>query len=182
MTISAYDEMRKSYTVRPWIRYWARGTDMHLMVFLPALVVQYTWFALGPANIHVPSLAVSLLSIWFFVPFWIGAEAYLLSTYGTTPGKWLLGADVRTPEMTFPDRTRAMKRSIRLFFFGYAAMVYPLSIITMLKAYFDLKNRKTTMWDGAVETLVLHKPVKPFGVIITIAVFAFNILLAQVVK
>jgi uncharacterized RDD family membrane protein YckC len=73
--------------MQPWSRYWARMVDFRLFRLL-SLAIPYR----RPITPGVYSLLVGLafLFVWLFV------EAALLSTWGTTPGKWLLGVAVRT--------------------------------------------------------------------------------------
>src|SRR5262245_30802965 len=68
--------------VRPWIRFWARGFDACMYGLLLMLVFPVFFFAIGS----------NLLLGWIgYLPFgllYLCVEAFLLSRFGTTPGKW----------------------------------------------------------------------------------------------
>lgn len=94
----------------PWLRFIARFFDYSL--FGTLLWILRT-FALG----HQPLGAyATLLPFEFFV--WIPVEAYLLSTLGTTPGKFLLRIQVQPRKRKKLDFFSALRRS---FMFGFGA-------------------------------------------------------------
>ena len=76
-----------STQVRPWVRYWARMFDVYSFslvggVFLGIVAPQF----LARQNEYV--LGMMLVFAWVFV------EALLLSSFQTTPGKWLFKTNI----------------------------------------------------------------------------------------
>ncbi|MDG2122058.1 MAG: RDD family protein, partial [Verrucomicrobiales bacterium] len=75
-------EQEEVTVVRPWVRFWARMVDWNLMGVLIGLVAH----PFGGLGMGVTAMAI--VSITFG---WGLLEAVILSRWGTTPGKYLLG-------------------------------------------------------------------------------------------
>ncbi|MFQ5730064.1 MAG: RDD family protein [Waddliaceae bacterium] len=75
--------------IRPWVRFWARQLD-------------YSFGGLILAVLDTFLLEVNDTAFPFIVIFaWVFVESWLLSAWGTTPGKFLLRVSVRTPDIRF---------------------------------------------------------------------------------
>lgn len=93
----------------------------------------------------------------FWLPM-VVLEALLLSRFGTTPGKWLMGIRLAslmgTPRISFG---RALLRSALVFFLGTGLMMFPVGLVMMLFSYWSLRSRGICLWDARATTL----PVQP---------------------
>lgn len=80
---------------RPWPRYWARTFDLVLtntvVTVALALVFRFSVLTVGRGPVNV----LSIILAWALV---LALEPLLLSTWGATPGKWLLGLVLRDGE------------------------------------------------------------------------------------
>jgi hypothetical protein len=132
--------------VRPWIRFFARVID--ISVFSSLL------FTFLPETITSHGFIFSLLL--FFL--WIFVEAILLSTWGTTLGKWLLKTKVTksAKKLSFQE---AIRRSFMVWWRGLAAGVPFIRLVTMFLACSILKEFKITSWDNDGGYTVSHKKI-----------------------
>src|ERR1700729_2027506 len=93
-------------TVRPWVRFAARFIDTYIFALLLGL-----FFSSAMPKSEIVFGFVSLF-LWIFV------ESVLLSSWGTTFGKWLLMvkiADINGHKLTF---SIALQRSFLVWFKG----------------------------------------------------------------
>jgi hypothetical protein len=117
--------------VRPWVRYWARVFDIYFFSILGGGLIG----AFAPnAALSSPLIGVVLLLIWVFV------ESLLLSTFGTTPGKWLFKVRLISPtgsivRSRIPSRFHVASRS------GGAVLEQEFQLLPFL-----LSSRPTVGW------------------------------------
>jgi hypothetical protein len=86
---------------------------------------------------------------------WALAEARLISTWGTTPGKWLLKLKVRTNVSEIPDFKRALKRSILVWILGMGLGIF--TTISYIFGYYELTRKGITLWDRISECNVEYE-------------------------
>jgi uncharacterized RDD family membrane protein YckC/Flp pilus assembly protein TadD len=134
--------------VRPWIRYFARYIDYFAFTFALGIVIGLTkphWFEL-PSILYTAIVVIN----------WIFFEAYLLSSWGTTPGKWLLKVRLQFidgHQITYRD---ALKRSAHVLLAGMGLGIPVVSLVTHWVAYSSLKKTGTTTWDEDYGISVVH--------------------------
>ncbi|MFZ2187797.1 MAG: RDD family protein [Candidatus Moraniibacteriota bacterium] len=138
-------------TVRPWIRYWARSLDVivfslifgvFLGIFIPSLLETSDTF-----------LTLLILFVWIF------AEAALLNTWGTTPGKWLLRVNLKSPEGSKLEFSKALNRSFAVWFRGLGLGIPIVSLFTLSSAYSYLNKEGATTWDKDGHFTVTHEKI-----------------------
>lgn len=80
--------------VRPWVRYWARMLDVYLACILGGVAIG----VFAPNALAQPGsdqlFGIACIFAWIFI------ESLLLSTMGTTLGKWLLNIQLVSPSGT----------------------------------------------------------------------------------
>lgn len=159
--------------VRPWIRYWARMFD--LIVFGLALgsglgVVAPDLFS---GSVGDQLFGVALLLAWVFV------EALLLSSFGTTPGKWLFR--VRLTRATGPmSYSAALGRSVKVWVQGLAAGLPIISVVALIYAHTSLTRDSITAWDKDGGFVVTHDKVGAVRVAVAVLVFLLVIVLIAI--
>jgi len=124
--------------VRPWVRFWARFIDILLLVVCIR-------FFLGLYNVSVnysDLLILIIISIFVFV----FIEAYLLSSWGMTPGKFLLRVIIRKAYGNRLWFKEALTRSFRVFVRA-ESLGLPFVIITLILAYNRLVTKGIASWD-----------------------------------
>lgn len=85
-------------------------------------------------------------SFWVFVPI----EAALISVFGTTAGKAMLGVRVAGADGKRLSFARSIKRSVAVFCAGMGCFLPYASLILPLYALFCLVRRGTLFWDAGV--------------------------------
>lgn len=148
--------------VRPWVRYWARLTDYYLFALVSGVIL-----AVIAPSVDIPELLLSVL-IFFF---WVFAEASLLSTWGTTPGKWLLRTKVRNSmgqKLTF---STALLRSFSVWWRGVGAGIPIVTFITLIISHGKLKKDGHTPWDREGGFSISHERIGIIRVTVTILLF-----------
>lgn len=135
----------------PWLRFIARFFDYSLFGFI-------LWGLRTLTLGHQPlGQYATLLPFEFFV--WIPVEAYLLSSWGTTPGKWLLNIQLQPERGKKLDFHFALKRSFLVWFRGLGMDIPVINFFCLLIAYQKLSLLKTTSWDRETRVLVFCRPV-----------------------
>lgn len=107
--------------------------------------------------------------------FWIPAllvEALLLSKYGNTPGKWLMGIKIQPLQhnmqrLSFPY---ALSRSFGVFIFGVGCFIHLLPIIMLTVAAINCNKGSLSLWDRRANTLPISVPYKTPSIFICIAI------------
>lgn len=149
--------------IRPWVRFWARQLD-------------YSFGGLILAVLDTFLLEVNDTAFPFIVIFaWVFVESWLLSAWGTTPGKFLLRVSVRTPDGRCPSFSTALKRSFLVWLRGTGMGIPIVNLITAKHAYDILTKQRHTTWDHDTKLVVTHKIIGANQIILTIA-YAIGIL------
>lgn len=134
------------YLPSPAARLLARLVDMSLYV---ALVCAVLYVRQIPFN---AALLPSSPLVW--VAF-VALEAGLIASLGTTPGKALLGIQVRSVNGAPMTLGRAFARACLVFVGGMGMMVSLLPVFMMGYSWWTLRSRGLTMWDARCATLPL---------------------------
>ncbi len=137
---------QRIYLPSPLARLLARLVDysLYTMLFYGALYLR-----------EVPYDAALMLSVnpLLWLPMVI-IEALLLSTWGTTPGKAMMGIRLTTfgevPRLSF---LRAFWRSLMVFTLGMGLMMPQVMLLMLLLEYWMLRRRGITPWDARCSTL-----------------------------
>jgi uncharacterized RDD family membrane protein YckC len=121
------------------VRFLARSTDGIIFATMLGYIEAFRLFQHPVVGWPIYVFAGTLL--WAFV------EANLLSSIGTTPGKWLLGVHVITHQGNKPVLLEAFKRSIGVWWYGLGAGFVPLMPVTMAVNCVRLMKNHPTRWD-----------------------------------
>lgn len=165
---------------RPWLRFWARTFDRFW--FFVAF-----GFAIGPfLPASSQDWADNTLLRYFLVPvmllIYVPLEAWLLSSFGSTPGRALLRVQVRRLDGGLPVYSQALRRSFEVYWKGLALGLPFISLVAMLWARQTLLQRGITPWDETNETRVEHGEPEPWrylvlaGIILGIAITAMLVI------
>jgi hypothetical protein len=131
----------------PWLRYFARAFDMSLAaVFL--LPVAGGWAGEDLWSSYLVALVI--YSVVFAL------EGFLISSFGTTPGKALFHIRVESSAGGRPTLPQAVRRSALVFLRGLALGIPFLSLIAQILSYVQLTRDHITGWDRACATEVRH--------------------------
>lgn len=134
--------------IRPWVRWLARQTDYTIGGLIFGLGLGFLGLAEQLNDGLMGMLAVLL---------WLPVEAVLLSTWGSTPGKWLLCTDVRTRDGEILSGDQSLKRAVRVWLVG-VGIGFPLfALITSWFQYDKLKKNGATTYDRDIDLRITHQ-------------------------
>lgn len=153
--------------VRPWVRYWARMVDICVFGFVAGigLVVLFPEFMLDPGTDAI--LGMLILFLWVFV------EPFVILTFGTTPGKWLLKTKILPANGSSFDYGSLLSRSAKVWWRGLGIGFPIVSLVTLIVAYSRLSSNGITSWDRQGHFFVMHETIGAGRVVATIALLLF---------
>ena len=134
------------------------------------------WFSLvcgaGAATGLLPPSAFTfptLISFWF-VPLqslaWVFVEAWLLSRFGTTPGKWLFNLHVRSVDGGLPPFMNALKRAFFIWVFAWGLGHSQWAMFGSLISLMLFLQNGRMVWDYLVSTNLVHAAPRPVAWIV----------------
>lgn len=150
--------------VRPWVRYWARMFDVYsfslvggviLAIIAPQFLEKQNEYALG----------MMLVFAWVFV------ESLLLSSFQTTPGKWLFKTKIALTSGSPISFSQALARSFKVWWRGFGTGFPIATMITMIIAHGRLTRNGITSWDRDDGFSVTHETIGVPRVLAAIAFF-----------
>lgn len=147
---------------RPWVRFWARMVDYSLFFLVIGFLTSY--FGVPIAAIQ-PFFGMVILFLWVFV------EAAFLSTWGKTPGKWILRVSVRTSQHQKLSYSDGLNRSFSVWWLGMGAAIPIVFLITMIVAAVKLSNTGSTSWDRRSKYRIFHGKIGTVRTLIVILYF-----------
>ncbi len=152
----------------PWIRCLARLID-YALFFLLLLSSRKLFHGQLPFGKFE-----HLIPFEFFV--WIPIEALLLSTWGSTPGKWFLRTRLKQGKRQKLDFMTALRRSFAVWFRGLGMGIPILNFFCLLIAYHKLKVFQITSWDRDDHIKVTHFPIGRWRIYVAAIVAATGLL------
>lgn len=153
--------------VRPWVRYWARMFDICLFSLPAGFALALISHLIFPPFMNVPESLYFMLLIFI----WIFVEAYLLSTWGSTPGKSLLKITLRTSTGEKLSFSNALNRSFSVWWRGLGTGFPIASLITLYVAYKNLSRDSITSWDDEGNFVISHNRIGFLRVIVVVLFF-----------
>lgn len=155
-----------AFVINPWARFTARLVDWSIWGVLLCILLILS----GESRlIRVLDWPPAVLG-WITAASWIPIEAFLLSRWGTTPGKRLFRISVYNMDGSKLSFTDALLRSAEVFVDGCALGIPLVYLITFYRAYSHLKTHKITTWDQALTVAVRQKPVGVARILVALAI------------
>lgn len=128
----------------PWRRFFARSLDMALYLFP---VTAFRLLVLHDFSIADQTFGAILLRWLLNLGLLFALEPLLLSRFGATPGKWILGLEVRARDGKNLSYSAAVERTGKLFHYGMGWMVAGWEWWRWWKSYKICKEGETLPWD-----------------------------------
>ena len=159
---------------------WELFATRALPRFLARLFDALVWFSLacavGVAAGPLPPGEFAFTPFWVHVGqgvLWVFAEAWLLSRFGTTPGKWIFNLRVERSDGSRLEYVRALKRAFFIWVCAWGLSVPFWTLFGSLVALALYLNNGRMVWDYLVRTQVVHGPARPlrwfhFGAMISL--------------
>ena len=154
----------------PWRRFFARMVDVSTLGLALLFILAFIVGILFPEHAIGFSKAMENKIISGFLLFllWLPLEAILLSSTGTTLGKWIFGIRVLSLDGNKLLFSGALKRTSLVWIQGIGFGIPFVAIFTQLFGYRRLTRTGTTLWDSSVNSAVTHKEWGPVRAIICI--------------
>jgi uncharacterized RDD family membrane protein YckC len=148
--------------VRPWVRYWARMLDL----FLASIVATIILTILAPHALdHTGASYLFSLAVFFV---WVFVESFLLSSVGTTPGKWFFKTRLVPPSGNKPSYSKALSRSFKVWWRGLGIGFPIISLVTLIIARGDLKEMGVSTWDKDTGFHVVHNRIGALRTVVAV--------------
>lgn len=158
-------------TPRPWARLGARIFDYQVFGVLVVHPFGFIYDLLIYPTVPPDEWLLNTFIFIALVSLWVFIEAFLLSTWGTTPGKWLLGTSVRNASGSKLSYGEALSRSLQVWAKGLWLGVPFFYLFGLLSSYNQLEGEmKKTSWDSHGGYVVRHKKLNFMGVILVVIV------------
>jgi len=92
----------------------------------------------------------------------------LLSKFGYSLGKWILEVKVRNKKGDKLSYIDALRRTMKVWFFGDGLSIPFVCFITNIISYSGLTNRGKTRWDDELEVIVSHEKISELKMIVAV--------------
>jgi hypothetical protein len=142
----------------PWRRYFARLTDIvvngFITIFGLFFIASLFGISLSPLDQALDNTVGAAIIVGFLS---MPLNALLLSSLGTTIGKWLFGIRVLNADFKLLGFSIALKREGLVFVYGLGLGLPLISLLTLAMSYRKLKTDGMTSWDKSESSLVLHR-------------------------
>jgi len=155
---------------RPWIRYWARLFDLYVFNFVCGLFLGIV----VPRFVETTNEIVLSMILCFA---WIFVEALILSSFQTTPGKWLFKINLKATSGAQINFSQALTRSLKVWWRGLGTGFPFASLITLIIAHNNLKKEGITSWDRDGNLTVNHAELSIPRVLVAIGFFVLFLIL-----
>lgn len=159
----------------PWPRFIARLMDTYVFSLVVGVIFTiFNSFIFDLLNIQASYGLTSIVILWIVagVMFLI-IEALLLSTVGTTPGKFLMGVRINKKigqSITFSE---AMKRTWSVWFRGLGLNIPLITLFTLISSYQHLSREGITSWDEKGQFVVVTEPMGTIRTLISVVFFLY---------
>lgn len=140
--------------MQPWARYFARHLDYATSIFVAVVVSMLTFSSVHEIVLMTVGQMIVAGVVLTFV--WAFVEAALVSTYGTTPGKYLLGIHVADSEGLKPGLAQSLRRSLAVWAMGVGMALPIVGLVTQFLGWRALKRHGVAPWDRLTNTTVEH--------------------------
>lgn len=155
----------------PWRRFWAKYIDIILFANIPWTLIQ-SYFDIDVDHIPIIYFTNRIILTAFAL---LLIEPLVISTIGTTPGKWVFGITL-TKDGEKLKLKKAFWRGFVAWYQGYGVLIPFWCLITLTKSYDKLKTDGLTPWDKLCGTQVEHGKVRllPLIILIIILILVIN--------
>ena len=158
-----------------WSRFLARTIDIFLAYWVVSLPFGEDFLTSNMSALYGPLILLGIIPL----------EAWCLSRWGMTPGKWLFRVRVVHVDNRFLTFEEALRRTFKVMLSGMAFGIPLLQMLFNILAYKELLESGTTIWDRLYKSEVQHGTRTPMhngiaiGAAIMIMVWVFGLSLAS---
>lgn len=140
--------------MQPWARFFARHLDYMTFIFAAIIVSMLTFSSVR--GILTMTVGQTIIAGIVLTVLWAFVEAALISVYGTTPGKYLLGIHVADSEGRRPGIVKSLRRSLGAWAMGMGMALPIVGLVAQFLGWRALKRHGVAPWDRLSHTTVEH--------------------------
>jgi len=155
----------KVHQALPWVRFLARCVDIVIFSIVLRIFMPFVLDLPPPIGLFL------LVFVCIF------AESALVSSWGTTPGKWLLSVELKDADGNKPEFSAAVNRSHAVWRRGLGYGIPFITPFTLIAAYNRLTKDGITSWDREGHFTIIHRKISVIRAIVAIAIFGLVIFL-----
>lgn len=144
-------EMLPYRLAKPWQRFWARYLDLAWQSALLGLVLGFLLPDVMSISVFEGPAGDSLLGI-AMLPFVLLLDAAVMRTFGSTPGKALVGLKVLKLDGGKPTFSALAERNFSLWLAGFGLGIGIVALFTFIVSYRKLGRGEVLLWDNAAGT------------------------------
>lgn len=139
---------------------WQRWTARYLDYCLSGLVVGFSVAVVETLTGLSEAVAVAVLLSLLITLIWVPIEAVLLTTIGTTPGKWISGLRIVALNSNHerPQFRQSLWRATIVSIKGVGLGIPILSLVAQGVSFFALNSRDFISWDESTGIYVAGRP------------------------
>jgi len=142
--------------VRPWVRWWARMFDLYIFSLVGGTILGLV----APSALRlVAEDNNQFLAGMIMIFAWVFVESLLLSSFHTTPGKWIFRTKISMASGESITYASAFNRSLEVWWRGLGMGFPVVPLITSIVAYRQLKRNGVTPWDKEGGFVIAHEPI-----------------------
>lgn len=145
----------------PWRRYFARTIDTWILGMGIGLL-------LGTATPELledmPELVLTAIIMLFVLPY----DAFCLSTWKKTAGKWMMGIEVVKNDGSSLSAEEAFKRSWLVLLRGLGLGIPFIALFTLIHQFNTLKGKGIVSWDKEIGSIIEYEKLRTERVILAI--------------
>lgn len=162
----------------PWRRYFARLFDLTLMGSIAWMLIGYTWYSIAPLQAdEVFTNLNTLVDIVLTTLLGSIVSGIVLGAFGTTLGKSIFGIRIRTFRGEKLSISDALSRDLNVYIKGMGLGIPIVSLITMLTAYWRLRERQQMSWDKGLYSVYYRKNSGKQIALTTLGIFLYLVIL-----
>jgi uncharacterized RDD family membrane protein YckC len=152
--------------LRSSVRLWARLIDLFFLEWIILMVVLGSGMTTVTDLLTKTHLEMQLLPAALLVV----VEAFLIRSFGTTPGKWLLRVQVVMDDGGLLSLKTSFRRALTVWWRGVGFWLVPLNIFMMALSQATLLSTGKTPWDHACGTRLEYGKLDTNRILLIIAI------------
>lgn len=164
--------VKREDTPHPWRRYFARMIDTWILGIGIGLLLGTA----APEFLEeTPELVLTILIMLLVLPY----DAFCLSTWKKTAGKWMMGIEVVKTDGSLLSVEEAFKRSWLILLRGLGLGIPIIALFTLIHQFNMLKGKGIVSWDKEIGSMIEYEKLRTERVILAVILtIGFIVLMA----
>lgn len=162
----------------PWRRFFARNIDLTIYSVLWSMLLT---LALN-VNISSRGTAGKNVDLLMAVVFMLILEPAMLSLFGTTPGKFLLGLRITSCEGRRLTYSEAASRTVSALWYGMGFCIPIYNLVRLWKSYKDCSEGYPLRWEGESTMSLKDEKAWRIGAVVCTYAFLFGVLVLTIMS